>query len=653
MKGRFVYLMCFVQLVVTSFACAAAAPKHKAAETHLQAAEKFVEASDRYLHHSKLGRGMKGYGLTVMAGTEIVRFDVEIVSVMTKWGPHQDVILARLSGLEFETTSIISGMSGSPVYVRHEGTDKLIGAVAYGWSMQKEAQCGIQPITQMLAVGGFVPGRTVKAAKRTATQAGPCGGLAPAEFIAAVLNPKKSDFSTFAWPRQPAAGKASAHSPRLSRLTTPLMVSSIDERAFATLGDYLRPMGIVPVRSGGLGSGQEAQGVKDARLQPGSGISVPLVSGDVDFAGVGTVTEVVGRKVLAFGHPFFAEGEINFPMGPAYVHTVIASVQRSFKIGSTLKVTGSLNRDESAAVAGVIGPKVSMIPMTVRVRSVQDDCSEVFRYRLVSHRWLTPMLTSVMVRVSAWTRHRLPPLHTVRYVVEIDFGELGLYRSSNVFSGDDVGPAASDAARPLAAMLNNPLGPPPEVRSISADITIEPVQKTAEIVGFHLDGRIYRPGETVTGRVTLRPFRKPKIELPVQFDLPQRLPDGTYKLTACDYTANLRFYQREMPQRFRPRTVQELFRSIQRVVAPAADRLYLRLPLGRSGLAVGSREMPDLPESKARILSEADLSDMHKFTQTLVRSLPSDYVLRGTVMAEFQVRRQPKETRLREGTKPQ
>jgi len=81
-------------------------------DQRLEAARQFVDASDRYLHHSHLRRGMKGYGLTVFAGTEIVRFDVEIVSVMANFGPHQDVILARLSGHGLEQTGIIAGMSG-------------------------------------------------------------------------------------------------------------------------------------------------------------------------------------------------------------------------------------------------------------------------------------------------------------------------------------------------------------------------------------------------------------------------------------------------------------------------------------------------------------------------------------------------------------
>jgi hypothetical protein len=69
---------------------------------------RLVEKSDRYLSHTKLQRGMEGYGLTVMSGTEVVKFHARVVSVVTKWGPHQDVILAMLSGLNLEHSGIIA-----------------------------------------------------------------------------------------------------------------------------------------------------------------------------------------------------------------------------------------------------------------------------------------------------------------------------------------------------------------------------------------------------------------------------------------------------------------------------------------------------------------------------------------------------------------
>ncbi|NTU51622.1 MAG: hypothetical protein HGA94_04185, partial [Candidatus Aminicenantes bacterium] len=93
--------------------------------------------------------GMKGRGRSVFQGQAIEEFEAEILGVLANVQPKRNVILARLRGRGLESTGVISGMSGSPVYI----DGKLIGAVAYGFSFQKEAIAGITPIEEMLAVG--------------------------------------------------------------------------------------------------------------------------------------------------------------------------------------------------------------------------------------------------------------------------------------------------------------------------------------------------------------------------------------------------------------------------------------------------------------------------------------------------------------------
>jgi len=98
-----------------------------------------VALSTNILPISEIYPGMTGIGKTVFSGTEIETFDVEILGVQTGVGPRQDIILARLHGGPLESTGVIAGMSGSPVYV----DDRLIGAVAFSWPFSKEAVVGI------------------------------------------------------------------------------------------------------------------------------------------------------------------------------------------------------------------------------------------------------------------------------------------------------------------------------------------------------------------------------------------------------------------------------------------------------------------------------------------------------------------------------
>ena len=626
------------------------------ADDVLAAAERFVEQSDRYLHHSRLRRGMKGYGLTTLTGTKPVRFGAEIVSVIPNWKPHRSVILARLSGQGLEKTGIISGMSGSPILVKdpRDGKEKIVGAVSFHWSGEKEPLCGVQPITQMLAIRGVLPKRkpaaSQPAASKPASRQAGAAAQAPAAYLQAVLNPEKIDFAGFAWPpaRGPRAGEAEHRtaSPRLRSLASPLMVAAGSERLVAQLSRHLRPVGIEPVQGGGVGAAEMAE-VQAARLMPGSPISVPLALGDADLTAVGTVTDVLGDRVIAFGHAFYSRGELELPMGTAYVHTVVSNLFGSFMVASTGRRIGALDRDETVGISGTIGAKIPMIPMSVTLDWTGDRRKQRYRYEICRHRFFTPMLVSELIRSSAWSWRDLPEYHTVRYEVEVDFGKLGRFRSTNVSSDSDVMWPASDATRPIAALLNTPLGKPPEVRSVKVNITIEPVTSLAVIQELKLDGAVYRPGETVTGAVFARRFRTPRERLPVRFKLPDDLPEGRYTLTASDAKSALSDQMKQMPQRFKPQKVQELFAAVQRVVQRQGSSLYLRLPLGRGGLALGRRELPDLPDSRARIIAEASRFDTHRFTSTLERAVEMKYVMSGSAQAAFTVRDRPKETLIR------
>jgi hypothetical protein len=56
-------------------------------------------------------------GRTVLKGTKIEPFDVEVLGVLKNTSPGCDMVLCRLSGLGLEKTGVIAGMSGSPVYI--------------------------------------------------------------------------------------------------------------------------------------------------------------------------------------------------------------------------------------------------------------------------------------------------------------------------------------------------------------------------------------------------------------------------------------------------------------------------------------------------------------------------------------------------------
>src|SRR5262245_43046347 len=96
--------------------------------------------------------GMQGTARTVFEGDRLEEFKVEILGLLKNAiGPQQDLILGRLRGEKVEYTGVVSGMSGSPVYI----DGRLVGAVSYRLgSFGKEAIAGITPIVDMIKLAG-------------------------------------------------------------------------------------------------------------------------------------------------------------------------------------------------------------------------------------------------------------------------------------------------------------------------------------------------------------------------------------------------------------------------------------------------------------------------------------------------------------------
>jgi len=100
-----------------------------------------------FIHVDEIRPGMKGYGLSVLRGTEPERFDVEVIDVLHNFRPNQDLILIRTPHPLLDRARGVAGMSGSPIYL----DGRLAGAYAYGWSYGTDPVVGVTPIANMLA----------------------------------------------------------------------------------------------------------------------------------------------------------------------------------------------------------------------------------------------------------------------------------------------------------------------------------------------------------------------------------------------------------------------------------------------------------------------------------------------------------------------
>src|SRR5204862_5357922 len=156
----------------------------------------------------------------------------------------------------------------------------------------------------------------------------------------------------------------------LRPIATPLTIGGYDASVIDPLANAFREQGFLPMMAG-AGGQAPAPAKPDQALRPGDPIGVALVTGDLEFGATGTVTEVDGSRVYAFGHPFYGLGPTQFPMTRAYVHALLPSLQNSMKIASTGEVIGTVSQDRATAIAGTLGKGPTLTPINTLLKSAR------------------------------------------------------------------------------------------------------------------------------------------------------------------------------------------------------------------------------------------------------------------------------------------
>src|SRR5215472_11203065 len=128
-----------------------------AANLFSSAAEAAKPLQQQFMPVEQVRAGMKGVTYTVFEGTQPEPMQVEVLGVEKNInGPGQDLILVRLKGSKAEYTGVVSGMSGSPMYI----DGKLVGAISYRiGEFAKEPIAGVTPIAEMMQISEFDQGQ--------------------------------------------------------------------------------------------------------------------------------------------------------------------------------------------------------------------------------------------------------------------------------------------------------------------------------------------------------------------------------------------------------------------------------------------------------------------------------------------------------------
>ncbi len=409
-------------------------------------------------------------------------------------------------------------MSGSPVYI----DGKLLGAVSYQLGQfPKDAIAGITPIGEMTDATALTTARALRPVAISLHHAVPASDLLA--LWRADLGPARAFGAAAA---DVIASLMSADLPRpvatdLRPIAVPLVVGGFGDGVLERLVPALGASGFVPTQASLAPSRPQpstAAGAAPA-LAPGDAIGVALMSGDFSMGATGTVTQVDGDRVYAFGHPLYNLGPTAFPMTRAEVIAVLPSLATSSKLASLGAVVGTISQDRATAIAGRLGAAPALVPVRVTLNSGRAP-SRTFSFSVVNDQLFTPLLTYLAVANVLTSYERQTGAAT--YVVRGDARIAGHtpIRFDDVFVGDQgAANASAFVAGPLTALYRNATEPF-TIEGITLTIEADEQTRTAEIERVWVDDPTVRPGRPAQVHVQLRTFHGETRLLEQAIDIP-------------------------------------------------------------------------------------------------------------------------------------
>ena len=551
----------------------------------------------------EIHRGMKGYGLTVFEGAKIERFGVEVLDVIHKWSAKGDLILIRMSGGPLARSGIIAGMSGSPVYL----DGRLAGAVAYGWLYAKEPIAGVTPAAEMLHVLKAPPEDPIK----------PAAAMPPGES------------GWYEELRVPVPHLASyvgiAHGPAPLELTpvqTPLMMGGFSPAVVRRVRERWGSFGLLPVQAAGTGARQ--LGGKPPKVEPGCAVGIELLRGDLEMSAVGTLTWRDRDRFVAFGHPMFGTGVSSMSVAVAHVHTVLASVQRSFKMASPVRSIGRLTVDRYAAVAGTLGPAPAMIPCTL---SVDGQRRLEYRFEAVDDKVWAPRMIETALAQAVEATERTSGYAMVHLRLEVHVDKLPQpIVMENLFHANPIVPVWL-LTSPLYQLSYNDFAEV-HITKVAGRVAVREGRRTASIAEVRVSSTTVKPGDALDVYVTLKPFGAASVVKTAKLTIPRDTKPGTTVIVdVCDASTSRSLDRAAAPGRYRPRNLAQLVRIMAE--REPNTHLFVRATLPTMGVTIRGEPYPALPAAMMSALAFSNATGVGPLRETVVERVPTQWVLSG------------------------
>jgi len=386
---------------------------------------------------------------------------------------------------------------------------------------------------------------------------------------------------------------------RMTEVATPLSLSGFSAGTVERFAPELQKLGLEPRQGISTGGAPEDRMGDPSQLQPGSMISVELMTGDMSAGADGTLTCVDGTKAYAFGHRFLAVGPTSLPFTRSDVIALLANVNTSFKISSARELMGVISNDRNTAIAGTLGQRAEMVPLEISMKDPKH--SDTYHMKMVNDQFLSPYLLQMAIFSAIDSTQRATGATTVEVSGSIEFeNRKDPVELRNIYAADGgtAMQAAVGTAVPLAYLMQGGFDAL-KVKRVVVNLTAADTKKELNIGQVYLSRKEARPGDTIEVMTQLEGENGVELTRSLKYTIPRGTAPGTLYFTVADGTqtglAELKQLIMETPH-----SPEELISTVNRL--RPGDKAYIRVWRAQAAYEVGGQELPDPPPSLALVL---------------------------------------------------
>ncbi len=586
--------------------------------------ESSIQAQEQIFPVKEIKAGMKGKGRSVFVGDTQEEFEVEILGVLANnpsVGPKKSLILARLSSERLDKSGVSQGMSGSPVYI----DGRIVGAVAFSFPFSSAPIAGITPIEDMLAIDERETPRSFFSEPR------PVQKYLSLEELFSIHSQVFSAMEPAVYEGQP-----------LMPLRVPLVFSGFSQKAFEKNKGTFSRLGFNPVSSGLQLQNKEKISIPQPQLRAGDAVGVQLITGDLLMDATGTVTYVDGNKVLAFGHPLYNLGAVDFALARAHVIGVLPSLNVSQKLAVSTTQVGRLIQDRATGVLGELGSPPQMIPVNIEILK-SETVSESYKLKVAEDKILTPFLLNTAVTSLLLSEERSIGDLSLEFsgTIYLENGES--IQMEDMFSGNfdsSIGLCANLITSVAFFLTNN------EFRELAIHRVDLKFAATEDVRMSYLDKVLLdkydvSPGELIQVQIYTRNFRGGSQVQDGVIPAPA-LPSGSEFYLIVSDTASLQQFERVQYRTsgFIPRSLDQMVRMLGNL--RKNNRIYIKIVAEKPGLFLKGEEMPNLPPSMTSMFASpraasSDPTDLTRSTLFQVQ-VRVPYVFQGATVIPVKIK---------------